>query len=82
MRINVLLFAGIAEAVGDREIQLELPDGLNVKEAWRIFEENHPSAAKASAGAAFVVNESYVRPADYILREGDTLAAIPPVSGG
>jgi len=82
MKINVLFFARIAEAVGEREIELELPEGSTVRHAWERIESDHPGVKSASGGAAFAVNEAYVRPNDHILREGDTLAVIPPVSGG
>ncbi len=82
MNVQILLFARIAEAVGEREISLDLPEGSTVNAAWDQFESQYPQAQGLRAGLAFAVNENYIRSAEHIVRDGDTLAVIPPVSGG
>ena len=80
MTVTVLLFASYADALGERTIPLELPDGSTVAEAV--------SRVRAMAGAArlptepmVAVNEEYAR-SDRALVAGDEVAIIPPVAGG
>jgi molybdopterin converting factor subunit 1 len=80
MTVTVLLFASYADALGERMIPLELPDGSTVAEAVR--------RVRAMAGAGrlptepmVAVNEEYAR-SDCALVAGDEVAIIPPVAGG
>ncbi len=83
MKIKLLLFAGVAEAVGAREVVVELTEGMCVADAWDLVSGGWPvDAQRAAAGAAFAVNEAYVRAEECVLCEGDVLAVIGPVSGG
>lgn len=78
--MRVLLFAGLAEALG-RPV-LDLPDDeapATVAELERRLREGHP----ALAGRPFrvAVNRCYGAAGDG-LSPGDEIALIPPVSGG
>lgn len=82
MRVRVLLFAVLAEAAGRRELELQVPPGTTVAEAAALLLESHPLMAKLpTANILFAVNEKYAEP-DTVLKDGDELALIPPVSGG
>lgn len=73
----MLLFAGLAEAVGQREVQLDArPDVATLTADLR---ERWPDLA----GHVFrvAVNQTYVDAA-HPLVAGDEVALIPPVSGG
>jgi molybdopterin converting factor subunit 1 len=84
MRVTVLLFGACREAAGTDEWSCELletgpePTLRNVVEAAI---ENFPRLEPLSKSALFAVNEEHAR-ADHPLREGDTVAIFPPVSGG
>jgi len=82
MKINILIFARIADIVGKREVILELPDGAYVCDACDELGHQFPGFRDAARGSAFAVNEEYIQSDQCILRDGDTLAVIPPVSGG
>jgi len=82
MKINILIFARIADIVGSREVILELPDGAFVCDACDELAHQFPRFRDAVCGSAFAVNEEYIQSDQSILRDGDTLAIIPPVSGG
>jgi len=81
MHCKILLFAQLADAAGAREITLELPDNATVSDAIDALARKMTSIAPLRDPIAIAVNEKYVQP-DYELIEGDTIALIPPVSGG
>ena len=81
MRIKVLLFAQLADAVGQRELELELPDGATVALAMDQLAKAHDSIALLRDRIAVAVNETYVS-SNHELLNDSTLALIPPVSGG
>ncbi len=81
MHIKVLLFAHLADAVGKRELELELPVGATVAEALDELGQEHEAIAKMRAVIAVAMDETYVS-SDHVLMHDSTLALIPPVSGG
>jgi MoaE-MoaD fusion protein len=80
MKIRLLLFAGVRDAVGETIREIEMPDGATPREVWNELVAAHRSLAPHQIPMV-AVNEEYARP-DTPLREGDELAFIPPVSGG
>ena len=81
MRVTVRLFAGIAEAAGERVIALDLPNGASAADARDAVAARFPVAALACSRVALAVNASYAAP-EQPLAAGDEVALIPPVSGG
>jgi len=81
MRVNVKLFAVLRERAGVSGFDLELPEGAAVSAAREAIAARYPAAAPMLGRAAFAVNREYVRE-DALLRDGDEVAVIPPVSGG
>ena len=81
MQINVRLFAGYREAVGQRVITIEVPEGSTVQDVWEVlmgqYERLRPFA-KIVVGA---VNADYAT-LDMVLHDGDEVAFLPPVAGG
>ena len=80
MTVRVLLFAWLAEQAGAREVDLDLPEGSTVQDAVREA-SRRLSVALDPRGFAVAVNERY-SDLGAPVREGDTVALIPPVSGG
>lgn len=80
MRIKVKLFASARAAVGRGELEMKLPEGRTVGEAFERLKGMFPKLAGIK-GMRFAVNMEYVEP-DFKLRDGDELVLIPPVSGG
>ena len=80
MKILVLFFASIREAAQTQELELEMT-GSTVGEALAELGERMPTLLPYLGQAHAAVNECYCDP-ETILHEGDTLALIPPVSGG
>lgn len=81
MRCRVLLFAQLADAAGRREIDVDLPDEAIVSDAIDEIVGLHGSFATLRDRVAVAVNEHYATPTRR-LADGDTIALIPPVSGG
>ena len=81
MRVRVLLFASLREAVGEKTLELELRDRATVADLLAQLEAEHPVIAR-HRGKLFVArNEERAQPTAQ-LRDGDEVALLPPVSGG
>jgi molybdopterin converting factor subunit 1 len=81
VRCEVLLFAQLAEAVDANRLLIELPEEATVAEALDALSSEHPVIGDMRETLAVAVNERY-RPGNAALGDGDTIALIPPVSGG
>ena len=81
MKCTVLLFAQLADAVGARKMTLALDEGATVGDALDALAEQHPAVAEVRHIVAVALDERYVLPTATV-RDGCTIALIPPVSGG
>lgn len=77
--INILLFTNLKEKLGKDRIEWQ-GSGLTVEELKKQLIAEYQIADELQA-VMTAVNEEFVD-ATYKLREGDTVAFIPPVSGG
>jgi molybdopterin synthase catalytic subunit len=81
VRIEVLLFASLRDRAGTDRLRLELGNGARVETALDAVVERLPALRAALPSLRCAVNEEFAA-ADRRLETGDTLALIPPVSGG
>jgi molybdopterin synthase catalytic subunit len=81
MQVQVLLFAGLAERAGRREIQVELPAPATVARLLAQIEAAYPELAALLPNCFVSVNQEYAA-ADRRIAAGDEIALLPPVSGG
>lgn len=81
MKCEVLLFAQLREAIGRERLSIQLRDGATVADALEAMSREHPSIASMRKTIAVAVDQEY-QPPTTVLRDGCTLALIPPVSGG
>lgn len=79
--IRVLLFSVLREQIGASEIHLALPDPPTCGALLDRFEALHPFFAAYRPIVRMAVNRAYMQP-ETILRAGDEVALITPVSGG
>ena len=56
MRVRVRLFASLREAVGQGEVELELPDGSTAEAAWQRLAEAHAALASRRPRLTAAVN--------------------------
>jgi MoaE-MoaD fusion protein len=81
MLLEVKLFAGAAQAFGAPVWRGELPDGATVADLLSLLSEEVPAAAGILRISFASVNHEYAA-TDTVLRAGDEVAILPPVSGG
>ena len=81
MQISVLFFGVLKELVGRSSEILELPEGARVEAVLRHYSQQTPRFAAILPSLALSVNQEYSRE-DLVLRAGDEVALLPPVSGG
>lgn len=81
MIIKVLFFAQLKDAFGTGERTMEVQQGVTVGEFVQIlFKESEASRLKALP-MLYSINEDFVNE-NQELKNKDTLALLPPVSGG
>ncbi len=81
MKVQVTLFAGLKELLGQPRVTLELAEGATVDELRDRLKEEYPIVGPYLPTLVCAVDEEYV-PSEHVLRDGDDIALIPPVSGG
>jgi molybdopterin converting factor subunit 1 len=81
MKLKLLYFAHLAERAGTREETREFPPGANAGELRALIEAAHPKLKGALATCRVAVDEEFAGD-ETPLRDGQTVALIPPVSGG
>jgi molybdopterin synthase catalytic subunit/molybdopterin converting factor small subunit len=79
IEVRVLPFGVLKDWLGASPATLELRDGATVADLLARLAESHPP--KALRGIAVSVNAEYAT-RTHILREGDEVGLLPPVSGG
>jgi molybdopterin synthase catalytic subunit len=81
IRVRIRLFAMQRELAGTRGLDVRLPVGATIEDAWTALVGLHPGLAPGRATLRFARNGAYA-PVDTALGDGDEVAMIPPVSGG
>jgi molybdopterin converting factor subunit 1 len=81
MNVGVHLFAGAREAVGQQTITLQLAEAVDVDGLLEALCAAYPAVTRIARVSRVAVNQEYV-PGDCLLKDGDEIALIPPVSGG
>ncbi len=81
MTITIKLFAVYEEVYGVSELIKQVPIETTVKDILDILIQEHPELEQWRDVTRFGVNFQFVD-GTTILKEGDELVFIPPVSGG
>ncbi len=81
MRVTVRLFARLRDIAGAPELAHEAAPGATIGSVWRDLTARFPDFAPYERVISSAVNADYAR-MDRIVREGDEIAFLPPVSGG
>ena len=79
MQVRVLYFGVLRERFDKGEELAEFAEGVTVADVLNVYREHGPAFAWESIAVA--VNREYARP-ETVLRHGDEVALLPPVSGG
>lgn len=79
--IHLKLFASMKDACGFSEKDISYERPVNVSTLIQDLADLHPAVLPGKDILLVAVNEEYAAP-ETILRDGDTVAVFPPVSGG
>jgi molybdopterin converting factor subunit 1 len=81
MKVKVILFAVFRDIVGRKEEELDLEPGTTVQKLLDSYISRFPQMARFREHIILSVNKEYGPPGK-VLREGDEVSFLPPVSGG
>lgn len=81
MKIRLIAFATASDALGREEITLELPDGSHLGDLKRLLTAQHASLVPLWPRLAVAI-DGEIAGEGAVLREGNEVALLPPVSGG
>src|SRR5579864_4971660 len=81
MRVKVLLFGQLKDITGLHEESLELPPGATLSAVMTHYTNLYPKIQGLSAAIACSINQEYAQGSS-VLKEGDEVGLLPPVSGG
>ena len=81
MLVNMLYFGTLKDLFALRQERLDVPDGTTVETLLSLLRARTSKQNEVWRTLAVAVNREYAGPAT-VLREGDEVALLPPVSGG
>lgn len=81
MRVRVLVFGVLKELIPEPSASLELPEGARVRQMLDYYRKTFAEREALWRSLAVAVNREYVS-AEHMLKDGDEVALLPPVSGG
>jgi molybdopterin converting factor small subunit len=81
MKVKVLFFAQLRDVFGEAETFVDAEEGATAGELSRTLLNGLSPAELTGIPLLLAVNENFVEPED-VLKNGDTLALMTPVSGG
>jgi molybdopterin converting factor subunit 1 len=81
MRVTVRLFARLRDLAGAGELVREVEPPATVQTVWTSLTAEMPALSQYESTMSVAVNAEYAKMAA-IVRDGDEVAFLPPVSGG
>lgn len=81
MVINIKAFATVKDILGYEEISIDVADNITVGKVVDILCDKYPDLYTIKETLITAINEEYCAQ-DTVLKQNDTLAVFPPVSGG
>ncbi len=81
MELTVRFFALYRERAKRNACSVELPEGATVNDLTSEMRRQFPMLAPPEVKIVVAVNADYAEP-ETVLRQGDDVCLIPPVSGG
>jgi len=81
--IRILFFAKAKDLLKQSEAEIDLPSELTINQLFEAIEHQWPELQKFKRTFAIALNEEYLDlDSTVTLQPQDTLAVIPPISGG
>lgn len=81
MIVRVLLFGPAKDAARAEQLHIELPTEATISQLKKAIVAQAPSMAVVLRAARIACNRQFVAD-EFVIKDGDELAIIPPVSGG
>jgi len=81
IQVNVKLFAIFQEVFATEELQMQMEIGTCVSQVFDRLATQQPKLEPWRSLTRYAINLNFVEPQS-ILKDGDEVALIPPVSGG
>jgi MoaE-MoaD fusion protein len=81
MLVRVLFFGVLKDVTGKSGEELEVREGSSVADLLGLYGDRFPRLKDSLGSLAVAVNQQYAA-AETVLKEGDEVALLPPVSGG
>lgn len=81
MRVRVLVFGALKDLLGPESEAVDLPEETTVEQFLQRCLQHSPAMKKFAGSLAIAVNREYAS-MKTVLRDGDEVALLPPVSGG
>jgi len=80
MQIKILLFGILRDVIGENKLVIEIDLGSSLEKLKQELTDTYPKLHQYK-NYSIAVNEAYAE-SDYVIKENDVVALIPPVSGG
>jgi molybdopterin synthase catalytic subunit len=81
MRVKVLLFGQLKDIIGRQEESLDLDPGAQLSTVIGYYSDRYPKFQGLKRSIACSINQEYAN-GPTVLKEGDEIGLLPPVSGG
>ena len=81
MKVSLLLFASLRDALGERSLSVDVAEGATVADLKQQLGAAYPKIEPMLETVVCAIDDDYVR-VETVLRDGAEVALIPPVSGG
>ncbi len=81
MKIKVLYFSSLKDKLGKNMEDIDLPENSTVEDLISTLKEKYSEISDSLDNVMLALNEEYVEK-NTPVKDGDTVALIPPVSGG
>ena len=81
MKIKLLYFSSLKDRLKKSSEEIEVSGNITILELLNYLKAKYPEIKDNLDNVMTAVNEEY-KDRNYILKDGDIVALIPPVSGG
>src|SRR5689334_4106164 len=81
MRARVLFFGLLKDVVGRSAEERDFADGADLRAVFDTYAADYPRIREMASSIVMARNQEFA-PLDTVLRDGDEIAFLPPVSGG
>jgi len=81
MKINILFFAKLKELVDSRKVEIEVDEGISVKELRKMISNRYPVITEVLPNVIVSINQQFAFDEELVPDRAE-VAFFPPVSGG